>query len=165
MLYNNSVMKKSVNLKITSTQYIENLKPSGEAFRRELELEDSMEILTEGTVYSRNNATYITYEETEALGSEDVRTLFKIEDGTIRIRKYGKDEEDEGMDMMLKPGVLNITRYQIPMMSTVDLEVYTNKLEDGLDENGYGKVSVDYKIKFDKFFSRRNILEIEVRPS
>ena len=56
-------MKKSVNLKITSTQYIENLKPSGEAFRRELELEDSMEILTEGTVYSHNNATYITYEE------------------------------------------------------------------------------------------------------
>lgn len=158
-------MKKSVNLKIKSTQYIENLKPSGEAFRRELELEDSMEILTEGTVYSRNNATYITYEETEALGSEDVRTLFKIEDGTIRIRKYGKDENDEGMDMMLKPGVLNITRYQIPMMSSVDLEVYTNKLEDDLDENGYGKVSVDYKIKFDKFFSRRNILEIEVRPS
>lgn len=165
MLYNNSVMKKSVNLKITSTQYIENLKPSGEAFRRELELEDSMEILTEGTVYSRNNATYITYEETEALGSEDVRTLFKIEDGAIRIRKYGKDELDEGMDMMLKPGVLNITRYQVPMMSAVDLEVYTNKLEDGLDENGYGKVSVDYKIKFDKFFSRRNILEIEVMPS
>lgn len=158
-------MKKSVNLKIKSTQYIENLKPSGEAFRRELELEDSMEILTEGTVYSRNNATYIIYEETEALGSEDVRTLFKIEDGSIRIRKYGKNENDEGMDMMLKPGLLNITRYQIPMMSSVDLEVYTNKLEDELDENGYGKVSVDYKIKFDKFFSRRNILEIEVMPS
>jgi len=158
-------MKKSVNLKITSTQYIENLKPSGEAFRRELELEDSMEILTEGTVYSRNNAKYITYEETEAIGSEDIRTLFKIEDGSIRIRKYARDEEDEGMDMTLKPGMLNITRYQIPMMSSVNLEVYTNKLEDNLDEEGYGKVSVDYKIRFDKFFSRRNILEIEVMPS
>ncbi len=158
-------MKKSVNLKITSTQYIENLKPSGEAFRRELELEDSMEILTEGTVYSRNNATYITYEETEAVGSEDIRTLFKLEDGTIRIRKYVRDEDDEGMDMTLKPGILNITRYQIPMMAAVNLEVYTNKLEDNLDEEGYGKVSVDYKIKFDKFFSRRNILEIEVMPS
>ena len=146
-------MKKSVNLKITSTQYIENLKPSGEAFRRELELEDSMEILTEGTVYSRNNATYITYEEAEALGTEDIRTLFKL------------DEEDEGMDMTLKPGILNITRYQVPMMSSVNLEVYTNKLEDNLDEEGYGKISVDYKIKFDKFFSRRNILEIEVMPS
>ena len=158
-------MKKSVNLKIKSTQYVENLKPSGEAFRRELELEDSMEILTEGTVYSRNNATYITYEETEAVGSEDIRTLFKLEDGTIRIRKYAKNEEEEGMDMTLKPGILNITRYQIPMMHSVNLEVYTNKLEDNLDEDGYGKVSVDYKIKFDKFFSRRNILEIEVMPS
>ena len=158
-------MKKSVNLRITSTQYIENLKPSGEAFRRELELEDSMEILTEGTVYSRNNATYITYEETEAIGSEDIRTLFKLEDGTIRIRKYVKDEDEEGRDMTLKPGILNITRYQIPMMAAVNLEVYTNKLEDNLDDEGYGKVSVDYKIKFDKFFSRRNILEIEVMPS
>ena len=158
-------MKKSVNLRITSTQYIENLKPSGEAFRRELELEDTMEILTEGTVYSRNNATYITYEEAEALGTEDVRTLVKLEDGSIRIRKYARDEEDEGMDMTLKPGMLNITRYQIPKMSSVNLEVYTNKLEDNLDEDGYGKISVDYKIKFDRFFSRRNILEIEVMPS
>ena len=158
-------MKKSVNLKITSTQYIENLKPSGEAFRRELELEDSMEILTEGTMYSRNNATYITYEEVEALGSEDIRTLFKLEDGSIRIRKYVKDEDEEGMDMTLKPGILNITRYQVPMMPSVNLEVYTNKLEDNLDDEGYGKVSVDYKIKFDRFFSRRNILEIEVMPS
>ena len=158
-------MKKNVNLKIKSTQYIENLKPSGEAFRRELELEDSMEILTEGTMYSRNNATYISYEEAEALGTEDIRTLFKLEDGSIRIRKYGRDDDDEGMDMTLKPGILNITRYQIPMMSSVNLEVYTNKLENGLDEEGYGTVSVDYKIKFDRFFSRRNILEIEVKPS
>ena len=158
-------MKKNVNLKIKSTQYIENLKPSGEAFRRELELEDSMEILTEGTMYSRNNARYIAYEEAEAFGSEDIRTLFKLEDGSIRIRKYGRDEDDEGMDMTLTPGMLNITRYQIPMMSFVNLEVYTNKLEDNLDEEGYGTVSVDYKIKFDRFFSRRNILEIEVKPS
>ena len=158
-------MKKNVNLKIKSTQYIENLKPSGEAFRRELELEDSMEILTEGTMYSRNNATYISYEEAEALGMEDIHTLFKLEDGSIRIRKYGKDDDDEGMDMTLTPGMLNITRYQIPMMSSVNLEVYTNKLENGLDEEGYGTVSVDYRIRFDKFFSRRNILEIEVKPS
>ena len=158
-------MKKNVNLKIKSTQYIENLKPSGEAFRRELELEDSMEILTEGTMYSRNNATYIAYEEAEALGTEDIRTLFKLEDGSIRIRKYGRDDDDEGMDMTLTPGSLNITRYQIPMMPSVNLEVYTNKLENDLDEEGYGTVSVDYRIKFDKFFSRRNILEIEVKPS
>ena len=69
------------------------------------------------------------------------------------------------MDMTLEPGILNITRYQIPKMTAVSLEVYTNSLKEELDEEGYGKISVDYKIKFDRFFSRRNILEIEVMPS
>ena len=158
-------MKKNVNLRITSTQYVENLRPSGEAFLRELEKEDSLEIYTEGTMYSKNDATYISYEESEAAGLADIRTLVKLDDGSLRIRRYGRDEDDDGMDMTLKPGMLNITRYQIPMMSSVNLEVYTNKLENDLDEEGYGTVSVDYRIRFDKFFSRRNVLEIEVMPS
>ena len=158
-------MKKNVNLRITSTQYSENLKPSGEAFLRELEMEDSVEILTEGTRYQKNDARYITYEESEKVGLEDIRTLLKLSKGKLRIRRYGKGDSDDGMDMTLEPGILNITRYQMPMMMSVDLEIYTNKLEDNLDEDGYGTVSVDYKIKFDKFFSRRNILEIEVMPS
>lgn len=157
-------MKKNVNLRITSNQYIEELKPSGEAFRREMELEDTTEIRTEGTVYSRNDATYIVYKE-DGQGFEDVRTLFKVKDGSLRIRKYAKIDKDEGMDMTLSPGTLNITKYQLPQSSVLRLEVYTNKLEDNLDEEGYGKVSVDYKIRFDRFFSRRNILEIEVMPS
>ena len=158
-------MKKNVNLKITSTQYSENLIPSGEAFLRELEKEDSLEILTEGTMYQKNNARYISYEESGEAGLEDSHTLVKLSDGRIRIRRYGKGDDDDGMDMTLEPGILNITRYQIPMMSSVSLEVYTNKLEENLDDEGYGKISVDYKIKFDRFFSRRNILEIEVKPS
>ena len=115
-------------------------------------------------MYQKNNARYITYEESEKAGLEDTRTLVKLEQGKIRIRRYGSGEDD-GMDMTLEPGILNITRFQMPMLHHVDLEVYTNKLEDNLDEEGYGIVSVDYKIKFDKFFSRRNILKIEVMPS
>lgn len=159
------IMKKNVNLKITSTQYVENLKPSGEAFLRELEKEDSVEIMTEGTMYFKNNARYISYEESEELGFGDARTLVKLADGSIRIRRYGADEDDDDMDMTLQPGILNITRYQVPQLASLDLEVYTNKLEDNLDEEGYGTISVDYKIKFDRYFSRRNVLEIEVMPS
>ena len=157
-------MKKNVNLRITSTQYSESLRPSGEAFVRELEKEDSIEILTEGTMYQKNNARYITYEESEQIGFEDARTLVKLSDDNIRIRRYGKND-DEGMDMTLQPGILNITRYQMPQNMHLDLEVYTNKIDNNLDEDGYGTVSVDYKIKFDQFFSRRSILEIEVMPS
>ena len=158
-------MKKNVNLRITSTQYSENLKPSGESFLRELEMEDSLEILTEGTMYSKNNATYIAYEESEKAGLEDTRTLVKLSDGRIRIRRFAKDEDEDGMDMTLEPGILNITRYMAPMNMHVDLEIYTNKIEDNLDDEGYGTISVDYRIKFDKYFIRRNFLEIEVMPS
>lgn len=158
-------MKKQVNLKITSTQYVENLKPSGETFLRELEKEDSLEIVTEGTIYQKNNAKYISYEESEQVGLEDSRMLVKLADGSIRIRRFAAEGEDDSMDMTLQPGVLNITRYQVPEVASLDLEVYTNKLEDNLDEEGYGTISVDYKIKFDRYFSRRNVLEIEVMPS
>ena len=157
--------KKNVNLRITSTQYSENLKPKGEAFLRELEKEDSVEILTEGTMYRKNDARYISYEESEEAGLADTHTLVKLSDGSIRIRRYGRGDDDDGMDMTLEPGILNITRYQIPMMSTVSLGVYTNRLDEDLDEEGYGKISVDYRIRFDQYFSRRNILEIEVMPS
>lgn len=157
--------KKNVNLRITSTQYSENLKPKGEAFLRELEKEDSLEIRTEGTMYHKNDARYISYEETEEAGLVNTHTVVKLSDGTIRIRRYGTGDDDDGMDMTLEPGILNITRYQIPMMSTVSLEVYTNSLDEDLDEEGYGKISVDYRIRFDQYFSRRNILEIEVMPS
>lgn len=162
-----SSMKKNVNLKITSKQYVENLKPSGEAFLRELEMEDSVEIMTEGTLYSKNNARYISYEESLDAGLEDSHTLVKLDGKSVRIRRFaGSDEDDAGgMDMTLEPGVLNITRYQVPQLAVLDLEIYTNKLEDRLDEDGYGTVSVDYKIKFDKYYTRRNILEIEVMPS
>ena len=157
-------MKKNVNLKITNTQYSENLRPSGEAFLRELEKEDTIEILTEGTLYLKNNARYISYEELEESGLGDSRTLVKLKDGSVRIRRFSSSADDEGMDMTLVPGLRNITRYKLPMAS-LDLEVYTNKIEDNLDEEGYGTLSVDFKIKFDKLFSRRNILEIEVMPS
>ncbi|MBQ0040426.1 MAG: DUF1934 domain-containing protein [Clostridiales bacterium] len=157
-------MKKNVALKIKSSQYSENLAPSGEAFKRELELEDTVEILTEGTMYSKDNATYITYEESAEAGLEDIRTMLKLKDNTLRIRRYGNGEDDDS-DMLLQQGMLHITRYKIPQLASIDLEVYTNKLKGNLDEEGYGTIEVDYKIRFDQYFSRRNVLEIEVQPS
>lgn len=157
-------MKKNVSLKIKSSQYSESLAPSGEAFRRELELEDTVEILTEGVMYSKDNATYITYEESVQAGLEDIRTMLKLSDDSLRIRRYGKGDDDDS-DMLLKQGVRNITRYKVPQLASIDLEIYTNKLKGELNEEGYGTIEVDYKIKFDQFYSRRNVLEIEVQPS
>ncbi|HHW95168.1 MAG TPA: DUF1934 domain-containing protein [Mogibacterium sp.] len=158
-------MKKNVELKITSTQYVENLKPSGETFLRELEKEDSIEIHTEGTLYSKGKAMYISYNESKEAGLENMRTLVKLNEGALSIRRFGKEDKGLDMDMELRPGIRNITRYKAPMVPLVELELYTNSLDEDLDEDGYGKISVDYRIKLDQIFIRRNILEIEVKPS
>ena len=157
-------MKKDVSLKIKSSQYSENLAPSGEAFKRELELEDTIEILTEGTLYTKENTTYIVYNESVEGGLEDVKTMLKLNGDTLHIHRYGKGSDDDS-ELCLKQGLLNITRYKIPQLAGIDMEVYTNKLADNLDEEGYGKIEVDYRLKFDQYFTRRNILEIEVQPS
>ena len=159
-----TVMKKPVTLKISSKQYAETLEPSGEAFKRELELEDSLEIITEGTLYSKKNATYIAYDESEEAGLQNSRTLLKLADNSLQIIRYG-DEEDTNMDMTLEQGTRNITQIKLPMVASYDLEVYTNKLEHNLSEEGNGTISVDYRIKFDQFFTRRTKLDIEVRAN
>ena len=114
---------------------------------------------------SRIPAVLPQREFSEEAGLADIRTLVKLEGDSIRIRRYGRDEDDDGMDMTLKPGTLNVTRYRVPAMPSMDLEIYTHSLDERLDEEGYGTISVDYRIKFDRFFSRRNVLEIEVMPS
>lgn len=155
-------MKKDVDLHIRTRIYSETLQPKGETFMRELELEDSIEILTEGTMYDKNDALYISYDESEETGLSNVKTLLKLTDGSVRIRRYSENEL-ENMDMELAPGVMSITRFKMGPMMSLDLEVYTNSLDSNLDEEGYGRISVDYKIKFDKFLNRRNKLDIEVK--
>ena len=154
-------MKKEVSLKIISNQYIESLKPSGEAFVRELELEDSVEILTDGEVFSRAGATYVTYNESADAGLEDSRAILKVKEDVIEIKRYGKDD-DFTMDMHLEEGAMTITRYHLPMMQSIDLEVYTNGVEVNLDEEGLGTIKADYRLRFDEEYSRRTKLEVTV---
>lgn len=156
--------KKTVNLKITNKQYTESLEPKGEAYVKALSLEDSIEVSTEGTLYDKGNARYITYEESEKAGLDNNKTLIKISGGKLRVRRYGKGDAVGDMDLQLEQGVVNITRYAVPN-ATIDLEIQTNRIDDGLDEEGYGTIFADYSIKVEPLINRRNKLEIEVSPA
>ena len=157
--------KKSVNLVISNNQYSESLEPKGETFTRELNLEDNIELTTEGFLYNKGRTMYITYDETEDAGLQNTKTIIKLEgNDKLRIRRYGKDEDSGMMDMQLEEGILNITKYVIPA-GNLEMEIYTNKIETSLDDEGYGKIFADYKIKMEPFINVRNKLEIEVKPS
>ena len=152
-----------MTLKISNKQYTESLEPKGEAFSRELALQDEVEIMTEGTLYRKREATYLTYEDADEHGNDNIRTVIKIENGVLTIRHYGDDMEGSA-DLTLEPGVLYLTRFQIPM-ARINLEVYTHDITDELSDDGYGRISADYRIKMDEIMTIRNKLEIEVLPS
>ena len=157
--------KKSVNLVISNNQYSESLEPKGETFTRELNLEDNIELTTEGFLYNKGRTMYIAYDETEDAGLQNTKTIIKLEgNDKLRIRRYGKDEDSGMMDMQLEEGILNITKYVIPA-GNLEMEIYTNKIETALDDEGDGKIFADYKIKMEPFINVRNKLEIEVKPS
>ncbi|MBQ6622054.1 MAG: DUF1934 domain-containing protein [Mogibacterium sp.] len=157
------MQKKNITLKISNKQYAESLQPRGEAFARELNLEDQFEIFTEGTMYTRAGATYLSYEESEEAGLENNRTIIKIAGQTMNVRRFGEQDETT-MDLHLEQGAMNITRYHVPM-GQFDLEVFTNEIKRETDEEGYGTIFADYNIRMEPLFSRRNKLTIEVLPS
>lgn len=157
-------MKKNITLKITSKQYIEKLEPVGQAYRKNLELDDSVEIITEGTLFLKERATYISYYEPCEQGETSQKTLLKATDKGLKITRYG-DENNYNLEMALEPGVRNITRFKVPMLGSLDMEVYAHSYGKELSDEGYGKIFVDYKIIYGDDFARRTKLDIEVRPS
>ena len=152
--------KRNVNITISNKQYSESLEQRGEAFSRELALEDELEIMTEGTLYRKGDATYIAYDEPESTGFENERTIIKFADGALSIKRYGGDEEGR-MDLTLKEGMVNITTYVVPM-ARFDIEVVTNKVEDMLDDDGLGQILADYNVKLADTARMRNKLTIDI---
>lgn len=53
--------------------------------------ENTIELTTEGTIYTKNNNTYIVYKESEISGMEGTTTSLKIEDDRkITMKRYGQ---------------------------------------------------------------------------
>lgn len=160
----NGRVKKPVFIHLRSSQYSEKLEEKGEAFARTFDLEDSLDIDTEGFYYTVNGVRYLLYNESQELGLGNVRTLIRIRDKEVEIKRFSK-EEPQDMDIRLEQGVRCITRYVLPVQSlTLDLELYTHKLGIDLTPEGTGTIEAEYTIKFDRFGNHRNKLKITVEP-
>ena len=160
----NGRVKKPVFIHLRSSQYSEKLEEKGEALARTFDMEDRREIDTQGFYYTVNGVRYLLYNESEELGLGNVRTLIRIRDKEVEIKRFSK-EEPQDMDIRLEQGVRCITRYVLPLQSlTLDLELYTHKLGIDLTPEGTGTIEAEYTIKFDRFGNHRNKLKITVEP-
>ena len=103
--------------------------------------EEQMEFVTDGRLYFRNGAAYVVYEESGVSGMPSGKTVLKVKDDTVRMRRAGGEVNAE---LYFERGKRFSSTYDTPYGS-MGVEVLTNLVENGLDtETGSGKISINY---------------------
>ena len=125
-------MKQSVILNIRGTQ------------RYEGQEQDSIELVTEGTMERIDGGWELSYEESDLTGLAGVTTIFRVEDGCITLRRTGK------LNYQMEFGAL--------MMS-----VCARRIGYDLNENG-GYVDLIYSIQIEHSASGEVEYRLDVRP-
>ena len=120
--------------------------------------EDMMELVTDGTSYFKDGATYLVYEESELSGMDGCVTTLIIKDGTVTLKRYGAASHE----LQFEQGEKFTGLYETPM-GFVDMEILTNKVKNTLNEDATeGKISIEYEISLRGLMEARNKLNIEV---
>lgn len=124
-------MKQSVVLNICGRQSYEGQEP------------DVIELMTEGTMELKDGGWEISYEETELTGMAGVTTTFRVEPGTVTLRRTGKLRSE----MVFQQGVRHESLYQLDfgalLMAVTAKQVYFDIVPDG------GAIDIVYSIEIE----------------
>lgn len=121
--------------------------------------EEQMEFVTEGKLYLRGGAAYVVYEESGIPGMPSGKTLLKVKDRTVKMKRTGSDA---GLELYFEQGKRFSSAYETPF-GEMGLEVLTNLVENGLDcETGSGKISINYDISLEGMAEGKNQLTIDI---
>ena len=119
----------SVKLKIKGTQ----IRPDGE--------KDTIELVTEGKCYEKNNCTFLVYDESEISGMEGSTTTLKIEEKKIMMKRFGANESK----LIFEKDVKHVSVYQT-IYGNMDMEVTTSHIDIKKDQKGLKKINLSYKL-------------------
>ena len=124
-------MKKEVILSIRGTQGYMGQEP------------ETLELVTEGYLETREDGFEISYQETELTGLEGVTTHFLLQPGVITLTRTGKLESQ----MIFREGVRHESLYQMEFGALM-IVVQAQKIRHSLSEQG-GTVDLTYAIEIE----------------
>lgn len=115
---------------------------------------NSIELITEGRLYTKENKYYIEYEESEISGIEGTKTSFIVEDNKILIERAGNHETK----FVFQTGRKSINCYQTPF-GYMELGIYSSKVDWDIDDK-HGKLDIHYQLDFGGQYASFNSLLI-----
>lgn len=139
-------MKRSVILNIRGTQ------------RYEGQEQDTIELVTEGTMEKIDGGWELSYEESDLTGLAGVTTVFRVEDGVITLRRSGRLSSQ----MVFREGVVHESLYQMEFGALL-MTVCARRIAHELNDAG-GYVDLTYSIQIEH--SAAGVVEyhLDVRP-
>lgn len=120
--------------------------------------EDTVDFLTDGRFYRRNDKYYITYQESELTGLQGMTTL-KVEPNRITMTRTKPCETQ----LIFEKGRRHVSLYETTQ-GALTIAVNTEQIECHLGDNG-GTLNVRYAIEIDNAVAGLNFLSVSVREA
>lgn len=135
-----------VKLKVSTIQTIDNANN-----------EDTIQLITEGTIDKDDECFIINYDESDITETKGSKTRLKIYENKMLMVKIGNFSSK----MEFQENVNYNTIYTTPY-GAFNMDFLTTKYDYSLDINGRGIIYVEYKIIFAKSEEGFNKLKIEI---
>jgi len=123
------------------------------------EEETKIEFITAGTMKSRGNISFISYEESEISGMEGVVTSLTISADKVKMKRLGRGLDETVMEF--EKGKRHNGLYATPY-GNIGMELLTNDIKNVRKDDEISKLSIDYDLSLKGIAESRNILEIEI---
>jgi len=119
---------------------------------------DTIELLTCGRFYRRNNSYWLSYEESETTGFEGYKTTLHIEPDKVTMRRSGLSESQ----LIVQKGTRHQCLYDTGFGS-ITVGVNGRTVNSTLDDNG-GTVDFSYSMDINTALTSENRVIIKVTP-
>ncbi len=119
--------------------------------------ENTIELITEGKFYKKNETYYLVYDESEISGMEGSTTTLKIQDSKISMKRFGSNTSN----LVFEKGKRHRTEYDT-IYGDMVMEVVTNKMDVNISEIGKGSIKVAYRLNISDSIESSNHLSIDI---
>lgn len=140
-------MKKDVIITIKGLQSYED------------QADDSVELVTRGNFYQKDEDYYITYKESELTGLGSTTTTVKVEPERVTVLRFG----DTRTHMIFEEGQKHISYYDTAA-GALTVGISTRRIQKRLSDQG-GRLMIDYAMEINNSLTGENAFDISVREA
>jgi len=121
---------------------------------------DTMERVTEGSLFRKEDAWFLRYTESEASGLEGTTTTIRVDDPrTVSLIRTGATH----MKVTFVEGRRHVTRMELPY-GVLDVDIFTNAVRADLSDRS-GEVHLGYSVELNSREPTNSRLDVTFRPA